>query len=133
MTGRRSKLTPGLEAALLAVIRMGGTNIAAIKHVRVDERQFYRWIERNARFRQSVHLPEAEAELRYTRPITEAANSGDWRASLAWLERRRPQEWAAPRSARPEAQDAIIVAILRECLVLPEPELPQPKPDDEHG
>jgi hypothetical protein len=57
-----------LEEALLSVIRMGGAKSAAVRHVgAVHERQVYRWLDTNARFRHAVELAEAEAELRFTR------------------------------------------------------------------
>jgi hypothetical protein len=50
-------------------------------------------MEHNETFRNSVTRAEAEAEIACTGTIKKAAQDGEWHAALAWLERRRPEDW----------------------------------------
>ena len=127
--GRRTKRTPALVQALCDVLRLGGTRTAACQRVQLDRQTFYLWMERFPAFSGAIEQAEADAELRYLAPIARAANEGDWRAGVAWLERRRPLDWA-PRPAV-EAQVTLDVgALMRAHLVRPAP-LPLPEAEPE--
>lgn len=130
---RRSKKTPALEKALLDALRVGATRSAACGHVDIDTAQFYRWLEKDAAFRSGVARAEAEAELRFTAPIMQAASAGDWRAGAFWLERRRREDWHEEQKLALSAE-IDIGRLMRESLVarsaLPEPEPINPEPDE---
>lgn len=93
-TGRRPKWSPGLQEGLCNVLALGGTRRAACARVGITPDTFYHWLERYQTFSDAVDRAEADAELRYLTPVARAANDGDWRAGIAWLERRRRQDWA---------------------------------------
>jgi protein-disulfide isomerase-like protein with CxxC motif len=90
---RPSKLTPQVETSILAALRAGNTRAAASESVGIDRITLYRWIERDATFRNAVIQAEAQAEVRAVITIRQAYDTGDWRAALAWLERRRHEDW----------------------------------------
>ena len=125
--GRRTKRTPALVQSLCDVLRIGGTRRAACARVSLDVSTFYLWMERFPAFSGAVEQAEADAELRYLAPVARAANEGDWRAGIAWLERRRPLDWA--QRPQMEAQVTLDVgALMRAHLVRPAP-LPEPDPE----
>lgn len=89
---RPTKRTPAVEAAILAGLRAGLTRTAAAESNGVERTQLYRWMARFATFRNAVMQAEAQAEVRATVTLRQAGE-GDWHAALAWLERRRPDDW----------------------------------------
>lgn len=91
--GRPTKLTPAVEAAILQALRDGNTRTASAESNGVDRVQLWRWMTRFATFRNAVMQAEAQAEVRSTITLRQAAEK-DWRAALAWLERRRSADWA---------------------------------------
>lgn len=90
---RPTKLTPQLEALILDALRRGNTRAAAAESVGIDRTQLWRWMQRFAPFRNAITRAEAEAEVKAVGAIHDAYDAGDWKASLAWLERRRHAEW----------------------------------------
>jgi hypothetical protein len=60
------------------------------RHPDRTERAYVRLVE-------AVERASAGAEVAAAMVITTAANKGDWRAALAFLERRDPETWGPPR------------------------------------
>ena len=89
---RPTKLTAATEKAILDALRAGVTRTAAAESNGVDRTQLWRWMARFATFRNAVLQAEARAEVRATITLRQAGES-DWRAALAWLERRRHEDW----------------------------------------
>jgi hypothetical protein len=89
---RPTKLTPAREAAILTSLRAGMTRTAAAESNGVERTQLYRWMARFAPFRNAVMEAEAAAEVRATITLRQAGET-DWKAALAWLERRRRDDW----------------------------------------
>jgi len=89
---RPTKLTAATEKAILDALRAGITRTAAAESNGVDRTQLWRWMARFATFRNAVMQAEAQAEVRATITLRQAGES-DWRAALAWLEKRRRDEW----------------------------------------
>lgn len=89
---RPTKLTAGTEKAILDALRAGITRTAAAESNGVDRTQLWRWMTKFATFRNAVLQAEAQAEVRATITLRQAGE-GDWRAALAWLERRRHEDW----------------------------------------
>jgi hypothetical protein len=89
---RPSKLTPAVEAAILTALRGGLTRTAAAESNGVDRTQLWRWMARFATFRNAIMQAEAQAEVRATITLRQAGET-DWKAALAWLERRRHADW----------------------------------------
>ena len=128
-TGRRGKRTPELVKGLCDVLRVGGTRTAACQRVGINRETFYLWLEESPAFSGEVEKAESDAELRFLAPIAAAATAGDWRAGLAWLERRRPRDWQEQR--RVEAERSLNVPeLIRQHLVMPDP-LPLREPEPE--
>lgn len=90
---RPSKLTPARETAILNALRAGYTRTAAAEANRIPRERLSRWIASNVTFRHAVLEAEAAAEVRMTATVRRAGEK-DWKAALAWLERRRPDDWA---------------------------------------
>lgn len=89
---RPTKLTAATEAAILTALRGGLTRTAAAESNGVDRTQMWRWMARFATFRNAVMVAEAQAEVRATITLRQAGET-DWKAALAWLERRRSADW----------------------------------------
>lgn len=94
MAGRRSKATDARKDALLNALRAGNTRQAAAAFAEISRMTFYRWLESDATFRDSVEKAEADAEVRFASHVARAATNGTWQAAAWWLERRRPADFA---------------------------------------
>jgi hypothetical protein len=90
---RPTKLTPPVENVILAALRRGHTRTAAFEAAGVHHSKIAPWLARFAAFRGAVERAEAEAEIEAADTIHDAYKGGDWKAALAWLERRRSNEW----------------------------------------
>lgn len=90
---RPSKYTPERVARIVEALAGGNTRGAASAAGGIDQATFDRWMHRFAHFAEAVREAEATAELGYVATIKQAADAGDWRAALAWLERRRHEDW----------------------------------------
>lgn len=92
MPGPPSKYTPERSARVLQAIRGGSTNRDAAAYGGVDEDTLIRWRKRYAEFADAFTRAESECAVSMTAHLVKAA-ALDWRAALAWLERRRRDEW----------------------------------------
>jgi hypothetical protein len=90
---RPSKYTPERVQRVVEALEGGNTRRAAASAAGIDEGTLERWMRRFAGFAGAVSAAEATAELAHVATIKRAAEDGDWRASLAWLERRRNEDW----------------------------------------
>lgn len=90
---RPTKRTPQVQEAILLALRAGNTRVASALYVGIARETLLRWISRSVAFRHQVEQAEAQAEVRCVTKLSNAANEGDWRAALAWLERRRHEDW----------------------------------------
>lgn len=104
--GRPCKLTPELEARIVAAIERGATRDTAAQEVGVNERTVYRWMARGRKqaalaqfrqFRQAIKRAEAQAVLHFVGIIRDAAPKS-WQAAAWWLERRYPLDWGRRES-----------------------------------
>jgi transposase len=99
--GRPDGLTPEVEKKILDAVRAGASMADAAGHAGVGERTVYDWLERAqqpkgptkfSQFSQSLTRARADAKVGAIAAIRSAMPE-DWRAALAFLERRHPQEW----------------------------------------
>lgn len=124
---RPTKLTPELQAAIIADVEGGASPEVAAQAAGIDRATFYRWMARGAEdeqayvgFRDGLLKAGAMAEV----AAVKYARSGEsgWQGSAWWLERRHPDRYALDRitkrlmreklraeiaalKARPEADD----------------------------
>ncbi len=107
--GRPTKLTPEVHERIVQAVKAGNYVQSACRFAGVSTSTYYRWLDRAseepgsayARFRYGVEKAEAEAEV-YAVAIIRKAMPGDWRAALAFLERRHPRRW------RPQSQTELV-------------------------
>lgn len=90
---RPSKRTPEVEQAILTALRAGTSRRGAAEYAGIDESTLIRWMRRYADFASAVVQSEAQVEVRAAATIRKAFDAGNWKAALAWLERRRHQDW----------------------------------------
>ena len=101
---RSSKLNIEVQNRICDALRAGNTRKVAAMYGRVGETTFYRWMDegKNAtkgkkrEFWEAVTRAEAECEVWHVANIKKQA-SGDWRASVEWLKRRKPEDWSEKR------------------------------------
>jgi hypothetical protein len=96
IVGRPSKLTPQVRDRLLHALRAGNYRNVACRYAGISEPTFHRW-ETDERpefreFRGLVEQAEAEAEKAVVGNLVELSKR-DYRAAIAWLERRAPERW----------------------------------------
>ncbi|GEO26677.1 hypothetical protein AAC03nite_24620 [Alicyclobacillus acidoterrestris] len=99
--GRKTKLTPDLQKRLMSFIAAGNYVEVACAASGISTTTFYRWLEQGEKaksgiyreFRDAYKQAEAVAEMKRVKTIQDAADLGDWRAALAYLERRYPDRW----------------------------------------
>lgn len=94
MTGRPSRTAK--RALIVAHVEAGSSRRAAAALAGVPFSTFYEWLE-ESRFADTLSAAEGTFEQRAVARIERAAGQGSWRAALALLERRLPNEWQ-PRS-----------------------------------
>lgn len=90
---RPSKYTPEREALVVEALEAGTSRKGAAEYAGVNEGTLIAWMKRFPGFSSAVMRAEAAVEIRASRSLQVAFDSGDWRAGLAWLERRRHQQW----------------------------------------
>jgi hypothetical protein len=98
--GRPTKLTPELCERVGKALRAGNYAEAAARACDISPASYYRWIQRGEseqsgiyhEFAAEVRKAEAEAEV-HAVAILRRAMPEDWRAALAYLERRHPGRW----------------------------------------
>ncbi len=97
---RPTKLTPETQERILKAVRAGNYAEAAARSAGIAPSTLYRWLERGSQetegthreFHDAVRRAEAEAEV-HAVAVVRRAMSEDWRAAMAYLERRHPSRW----------------------------------------
>jgi transposase len=96
---RPTKLTAEVQERIVQAIRAGNYAEAACQAAGISPSSLYRWLARGQQepgryreFRQAVLRAEAEGEVHAVATVRRAM-AEDWRAALAYLERRHPARW----------------------------------------
>jgi hypothetical protein len=103
---RPTKLDPERQERILDAIRAGSYAEPACRAAGIAESTYYRWLQRGeaedrgiyADFVQAVRCAEAEAEVKAVE-VVQLKMLEDWRAAIAFLERRHPSRWRRQTSA----------------------------------
>jgi transposase len=135
--GRPSKLTAELQRRLCDALRAGNHLEVAARYAGISRPTLHRWLSEAREdgadpslieLRAAVSKAEADAEVHAVGVVRKAIAQGDWRAALAYLERRHPQRWrrrepaAAPDAGAPagagdlDISDPTTRALLSELL-----------------
>lgn len=117
--GRRVKRTVEIDKKIETALATGNTRRAACAFAGISESTFQRWFEKYDDFGALVARSEARCEVQMTAIIYKASQERevvvtktvkrgndvitetvvkkefDWKAALAWLERRKSEDWAA--------------------------------------
>jgi transposase-like protein len=97
---RPTKLTPQAKQRIVAAIRAGNYAETSARSAGISPATYYRWLKRGAdeeagiyrELLDEVRLAEADAEVHAVATIRKAMPK-DWRAALAYIERRYPDRW----------------------------------------
>jgi hypothetical protein len=93
----RFVVEPTLTHRICQLLAAGASRQDACLSLGVSPAMMSRWMHAKGgtyrRFRQAVDAAEGHAAANHSLNIARHS-ARDWRASLAWLERRRPDEWA---------------------------------------
>jgi len=109
---RPSKLTAETAERIVQAVRAGNYAEAAVRAAGIAPSTFYRWLDRGAaeedgphrEFHDAVRRAEAEAEV-HAVAVVRRAMSEDWRAAMAYLERRYPSRWRRHTSTELTGKD----------------------------
>ena len=98
--GAPTKLTPELQATIVAYVRGGGYVETAASAAGIDKTTLYDWLKRGAvepgiyrEFSNAVQKAMGESEMTDVARINKAASEGQWQASAWRLERKFPARW----------------------------------------
>lgn len=102
--GRPTKLTPDLQARIVAFLGAGAYMETAAAAAGVSKQTLYTWLHRGAEgdrpykaFLDAVEKAQGEADIRDLKTIRDAAQAGAWQAAAWRLERRHPEQWGRRR------------------------------------
>lgn len=98
--GRKSKLTPELQAKIVQAILGGNYDYIAAQHAGIGETTFYRWLTEGEKpqsgvkreFWVAVKNASAQAEVRNV-ALIETAATKNWQAAAWLLERQHNGRW----------------------------------------
>lgn len=120
--GRKSKLTPELQARIVDVLAAGNYIEAACDFVGINPDTYHEWIKRGERgnakdreggytdFSDAVKKARAQAEIGSVARIRKAGMDGEWQADAWYLERSHPDRWGR-RMAQVEQSGEVIVRV----------------------
>lgn len=108
---RKSKYTEDRVKAILTALEAGMGRVGAAQYGGITFETLSQWMSHKSEFSEAVIEAESKCELWMVGNIKKAA-ADDWRAAIAWLERRRPQEWG--RRYEEFDMAAIVAQICRE-------------------
>ena len=109
---RPSKLSAEVRERIVTAIRAGNYADAAAQAAGISPSTYYRWMARGEReragafraFREAVVRAEAEAEV-HAVAIVRRAMAEDWRAAVAYLERRHAGRWRRQQTTELTGKD----------------------------
>jgi transposase len=97
---RPTKLTDAVTERIVQAIRAGNYPEPAARAAGISASTYYRWIARGQQERSGVFRDFAEAVARaegesevHAVAVIRRAMTEDWRAALAYVERRHPERW----------------------------------------
>lgn len=100
MAGRKTKLTPEVQAKVVRAIKAGNYAEVAARHAGIDIATYMRWKVKGEEgrepyraFREAIHDAEAYAQQRAVGVISRAM-SKDWKAAAWYLERKFTAQWS---------------------------------------
>jgi len=106
--GRPSKYNEARVKRIVDAISAGATRKAAAEYAGIDQTTLIRWEQVYSNFANAIKEAEGQAEIKFTTTLAKAAQNGDVRAAMFWLERRRPKDWGR------KYEEYDMVALVRE-------------------
>jgi transposase len=100
MAGRKTKLTPEVQAKIVQALGVGTTREHACQFAGIDHSSLYNWIKKGeagrspyVEFVEALKNAEGQAVVGWMALIDSAARSGNWQAAAWKLERRYPKDY----------------------------------------
>lgn len=102
---RKTKLTKELIKEAERLLRAGNYVVTVCQFLGISERTWYNWLNEGeqgfeegknnlkVQFFQSIKKAESTAEIRNVQVVQNAAQHGDWKAAMTYLQRRFPDRW----------------------------------------
>lgn len=98
---RKTKLTKELMKEAEKLLRAGNYVSVICNYLGIAESTWYRWMEEGEKARsglkrefwESIKRAESTPEIRSVQVIQQAAQDGDWKAAMTYLERKFPDRW----------------------------------------
>ncbi len=115
--GRPTKLHDDISAAIVKNLSLGVTYKDAAEAASITYHTFLNWLERGEKaksgkfcdFFNAVTIAQAEARVKYTKTIANAAAKGDWRAAESFLKRRDPDNWGDRQEVKNETKGEVVI------------------------
>src|SRR5262249_36307644 len=128
--GAPSKLTPAMQAEIVALVEAGNYIETAAAVCGIRKQTIYDWLKKGARqergkyhdFNRAIRAAQAKADAADLAIIAEAARNGAWQAAGWRLERRNPRHFALTQRIEHSGRDgkpitATIAAGIRGALL----------------
>jgi transposase-like protein len=122
--GRPTKLTAAVKKRILEATIAGATLADTATYAGISYETLRVWRNENEEFAGELGRAEGMAAVGHCLTIKRASDNGDWRAALAWLERRRPNEWSLKqiheiggRDGGPIQQEHGLTVNAKDCTV----------------
>lgn len=93
---RKPKYSPEVVDKITQALAVGAPVRVAARYGGVDPSTYYDWVKRYPAFASAVEAAENNAAMKWIDVLATAATQ-DWRAALAMLERRYPDDWGRRR------------------------------------
>ena len=100
MAGRKTKLTPDVQAKIVQALGVGTTREHAYQYAGISHDAFYHWLKQGeagkspyTEFYAAVKNAEGQAVVGWMALIDSAARNGNWQAAAWKLERRYPKDY----------------------------------------
>jgi hypothetical protein len=114
---RPTKLTPQVSERILSALRAGNYRKASALSAGISEQTFHRWMKRGEEAKSGIHRDfceavkraEADAEVHAVAVLRKEIAGGDWRAAIAYLERRHADGWRRQQTIEHDASHTLLV------------------------
>ena len=97
-----------IKTLIVKTLKTGSSIKGAYGYAGIDKATYYRWLEKDSDFSDTVERSQAQVEVMCTHNIIKAGDK-DWRASHAWLKANRSETWGDKTTIAGDKQSPLMV------------------------